>query len=42
VFSDVSARNEPLKALVVTSLIAEVGILIGSIDDVAPVRPMTR
>lgn len=36
-FSDVSSRNEPVKALVITSLIAEVGILIGSIDDVAPV-----
>uniref|UniRef100_A0A915IK69 Uncharacterized protein n=1 Tax=Romanomermis culicivorax TaxID=13658 RepID=A0A915IK69_ROMCU len=37
IFSDVTKRNEPMNALLLTIIIAEVGILIGSIDDVAPV-----
>lgn len=36
-FSVVTRWNEPLRALAVTSVIAEIGILIGSIDNVAPV-----
>uniref|UniRef100_A0A915J4H6 Solute carrier family 12 member 6 n=1 Tax=Romanomermis culicivorax TaxID=13658 RepID=A0A915J4H6_ROMCU len=36
-FSQLSSRNEPIKALFLTTLIAECAILIGGIDYIAPV-----
>lgn len=37
VFSQVTKRNEPIRALLITTLIAECAILIGAIDHIAPV-----
>lgn len=37
VFRVVNRCNEPIRALIVTSFIAEAGILMGSIDDVSPI-----
>lgn len=37
VFRTVNCWNEPIRALIITSVIAEAGILIGNIDDVSPI-----
>ncbi|KAG1712135.1 Solute carrier family 12 member 4 [Nymphon striatum] len=39
-FSVSSAKGEPLRALVLTACISEIGILIGSLDNVAPIITM--
>lgn len=39
-FSYSSSRNEPTKALLLTVVITEIGILIGNLDYIAPILTM--
>ena len=40
IFKEVSCNGEPLRALLLTALIAETGVLIANLDIVAPIIDM--